>query len=148
MENTKLEELNINAFETAFDLSNTENIPDMKEATPAEIAATIVSLLDEHKALDLKVLHVTDQTVLTDYFVLCTATSNTQVKSLAGEVEYKLGLAGIEHRRMDGYESGEWVVIDYASVLVHIFQKSTREFYNLEKLWSEGKDIDISGLLR
>ena len=148
MENNKIEEMTVSAFTSAYDLSDTEHMPDTKDATPEEIAATIVSLLDEHKAQELKVLHVTDQTVLTDYFVLCTATSNTQVKSLAGEVEYKLGLAGIEHRRMDGYESGEWVVIDYASVLVHIFQRSTREFYNLEKLWSEGKDIDISKLLR
>ena len=110
--------------------------PDLSASEPKVWADTIVSLLDAHKAQDIKVLEVFDQTIVADYFVLCTATSNTQVKGLAGEVEYKMGLAKVPYLRMEGYNEGSWVIIDYGSVLVHIFQRETRDFYNLEKLWA------------
>lgn len=123
-------------------------MPDLSGADPKTLCETIVMLLDAHKGQHIKVLEVADQTVLADYFIFCTGTSNTQVKGLAGEVEYKMGLAGVDYQRMEGYEEGTWIVMDYASVIVHIFIRDQREFYNLEKLWSEGKDIDISGLLK
>lgn len=123
-------------------------MPDLSASEPNVWADTIVSLLDAHKAQDIKVLEVFDQTIVADYFVLCTATSNTQVKGLAGEVEYKMGLAKVPYLRMEGYNEGSWVIIDYGSVLVHIFQRETRDFYNLEKLWSDAKDIDITALLK
>jgi ribosome-associated protein len=80
--------------------------------------------------------------------VLCTGTSNTQVKALAGELEYKMKLAKVDYLRMEGYNEGSWIIVDFGSVLVHIFQRETRDFYNLEKLWSDSKDIDISALLK
>ncbi len=123
-------------------------MPDLSSAEPKVWADTIVSLLDAHKAQEIKVLEVFDQTIVADYFILCTGTSNTQVKGLAGEVEYKMNLAGVPHLRMEGYNEGSWVIIDYGCVLVHIFQRETRDFYNLEKLWSDAKDVDISALLK
>lgn len=123
-------------------------MPDLTNADPETLCSAVVSLLDGHKAQNIKVLEVTDQTILADYFVICTGNSNTQVKGLAGEVEYKMNLSGVDYLRMEGYEEGTWVIMDYASVLVHIFVRDQREFYNLEKLWSEGKDIDISALLK
>ncbi len=126
----------------------TPKMPDLTGADPKTLCETIVKLLDAHKAQDIKVIEVTDQTILADYFILCSGTSNTQVKGLAGEVEYKMNLANVPHLRMEGYEEGTWIVLDYASVLVHIFVRSQREFYNLEKLWSEGKNLDISALLQ
>ena len=123
-------------------------MPDLSGAEPKDWADAIVALLDAHKAQDIKVLEVFDQTIVADYFVLCTGTSNTQVKSLAGEIEYKMGLANVEYLRMEGYNEGSWIIVDYGSVLVHIFQRETRDFYNLEKLWSDSKDIDVSALLK
>lgn len=133
-------------------ITETENgetkMPDLSAAEPKDWADAIVALLDAHKAQDIKVLEVYDQTIVADYFVLCTGTSNTQVKALAGELEYKMGLAKVDYLRMEGYNEGSWIIIDYGSVLVHIFQRETRDFYNLEKLWSDSPNIDISALLK
>ena len=131
------------------ELENGEvKMPDLSAAEPKDWADVIVALLDAHKAQDIKVLEVFDQTIVADYFVLCTGTSNTQVKALAGELEYKMKLAKVDYLRMEGYNEGSWIIVDYGSVLVHIFQRETRDFYNLEKLWSDSKDIDISALLK
>ncbi len=138
--------LNINLPQTEED--GTTKMPDLSNASPKELADTITTLLDAHKAQELKVLEVFDQTIVADYFVLCTGTSNTQVRALAGEVEYKMGLANVSHLRMEGYAEGTWIIMDYGSVLVHIFQRETRDFYNLEKLWSDAKNVDISSLLK
>ena len=135
----------INTAAAPFDDAN---MPDLSAADPKTWADTIVSLLDAHKAQEIRVLEVFDQTIVADYFVLCTGTSNTQVKALAGEIEYKMGLANVQHLRMEGYNEGSWIILDYGSVLVHIFQRETRDFYNLEKLWSDAKDIDITALLK
>ena len=135
-----------------FNIMETETgetkMPDLSAAEPKDWADAIVSLLDAHKAQEIKVLEVYDQTIVADYFVLCTGTSNTQVKALAGELEYKMGLAKVPYLRMEGYSEGSWIIIDYGSVLVHIFQRETRDFYNLEKLWSDAKDMDITALLK
>ena len=136
---------NINIIETE---NGETKMPDLSAAEPKDWADAIVALLDTHKAQDIKVLEVFDQTIVADYFVLCTGPSNTQVKALAGELEYKMGLAKVDYLRMEGYNEGTWIIIDYGSVLVHIFQRETRDFYNLEKLWSDSKDIDISALLK
>ena len=131
------------------ELENGEvKMPDLSAAEPKDWADVIVALLDAHKAQDIKVLEVFDQTIVADYFVLCTGTSNTQVKALAGELEYKMKLAKVDYLRMEGYNEGSWIIVDFGSVLVHIFQRETRNFYYLEKLWSDSKDIDISALLK
>lgn len=83
---------------------------------------------------------------MADYFILCTGTSNTQVKALAGEVEFKLEQAGVHLRRMEGYQEGSWIVMDYSSVILHIFHRETRDFYQLEKLWSDAENVDLSAL--
>ena len=131
------------------ELENGEvKMPDLSAAEPKDWADVIVALLDAHKAQDIKVLEVFDQTIVADYFVLCTGTSNTQVKALAGELEYKMKLAKVDYLRMEGYNEGSWIIVDFGSVLVHIFQRETRDFYNIEKLWSDSKDIDMSALLK
>ena len=113
-----------------------------------EVALTVTRALDEKKGIDIKLLKIDKVSSLADYFLICTGTSNTQVKALAGELEYKMGLANVPYLRMEGYNEGSWIIVDYGSVLVHIFQRETRDFYNLEKLWSESEDVDISALLK
>lgn len=124
-----------------------ENAPDLTAAEPLEIAKLLVRVLDMKKGRDIRLLHVADKTIIADYFVICGGTSNTNIKALAGEAEYKLGLCGVTPIHLDGYTEGEWVVVDFGSVMVHIMNRDSRDFYKLEKLWSEAEEIDISDIL-
>ena len=126
-------------------MENTQNI-EIKEASRV-LAEDIVKILDANKAGQIKLLRVNDQTVMTDYFVICTGTSNTHIKSLSGEVEYKLGEAGVAPEGVDGYDSGIWIVMDYDNVMVHIFNREQRDFFKLEKLWADAEDIDIENII-
>ena len=120
------------------------NIKDLRDGSPYEIAIQIVKILDEKKARGLQLLHVEGQSTITDYLVLCSGTSNTQIKSLAGEVEYKMALCGQETLHMDGYNEGSWVVLDFGCVMVHVFSRDSRDFYKLEKLYGATSVVDIS----
>ena len=115
--------------------------------TPLKIAEFIVSALDSKKAVDIKLLRTRDITTLSDYFIICTANSTTQLKTLSDEVERVLKENGETLRRREGHRSGGWVLMDFACVVVHLFLKETREFYMLERLWSDAEDIDISEIL-
>ena len=106
-------------------------------ANAKELADAIALALDAKKAKDIKVLYVEDKTVIAEYFVICTGNSNTQVKALAGEVEYRLGLRGVEPYNVEGRDNGTWLVLDYSNVIVHIFGREAREFYNLDKLYED-----------
>lgn len=123
-----------------------ENLPPLDGEDPEAIAHAVFDVLDAKKAEQIKVLHVHEQTVLTDYFVICTGRSTTQVKSLGGEVEYRLGLRGVDPMHYEGRDNGNWVVIDYGSVIVHIFSRESREFYKLEKLYGDADEIRYSGI--
>ncbi len=130
-----------------FENITPENHPDLTNAEPIEIAKLLVHILDMKKGRDIKLLHVADKTIIADYFVICSGTSNTNIKALAGEAEYKLELCGVAVRHMDGYSEGEWIALDFGSVIVHIMNRDSREFFKLEKLWSEAENVDISDIL-
>ena len=117
-------------------------------ASPEEMASAIVNILYDKKAHDIKLLHVTDQTIIADYFVIATGTSNTQIKALADELEYKTGLCGVKPSSTEGFREATWIVLDYASVIVHIFNRETREFYNLEKLWGDSESVDVAKYIK
>ena len=107
-----------------------------------ELKNIICNELDEHKAIDITVLNVEHLTVMTEYFVICTAKSPRQVKALADFVIDKLKESDIHPNHTDGLTEGKWCVLDYGGVIVHIFNDDTRMFYCLEKLWSDGKNIE------
>ena len=123
-----------------------EQLPSLKGVTPMELAHAAFDVLDAKKAHRLKVLRVNDQTVITDYFVICTGNSSTQVKSLAGDVEYQLGLRGVDPVHFEGRDSDGWIVLDYSSVIVHIFNRELRDFYQLEKLYGDAEEIHFVGI--
>lgn len=106
-------------------------------ANAKELAEAIAEALDAKKAKDIKVLYVEDKTVIAEYFVICTGNSTTQVKALSGEVEYRIGLRGVEPYGIEGRDNGTWLVLDYSNVIVHIFGREAREFYNLDKLYED-----------
>lgn len=118
-----------------------------REVTSLSLASDIVKILDAGKAGQIKMLRVNDKTVMTDYFVICSGTSNTHIKSLSGEIEFKLGEKGMKPLGIDGYETGMWIVMDYAYVMVHIFNREQRDFFKLEKLWADAEEVDIDGFI-
>ncbi len=115
--------------------------------TDREEYEVAVKALDSKKAKDIKVLKVDDITILANYFVIASATSTTQVKALADEVEYQLGERGVQPKSIEGYQSKTWICLDYIDVIVHVFLESERDFYQLEHLWADGTPVDISGLV-
>ena len=119
-----------------------EEIVSLENATPLEIAKAVEKFLDDKKGRDIKVLHVEDITSIADYFVVCTATSNTHVKALSGEVEYQLERRGVNAYHIEGRDNNSWVVLDYCNVLVHIFNREARDFYNLDKLYENTTAVE------
>lgn len=111
------------------------------------LAIEIARILDKKKAHDVRVLKVESLTVLTDYFVIASGTSTTQVGALADEVEYELEQRGIKPYSKEGFDSKNWVLLDYSGVIVHVFVPNTRTYYDLEHLWADGEQIDISQYL-
>ena len=109
--------------------------------TALETAMAAAKAIDSKKGKGIKVLRIDDLTVIADYFVIATGSSTTQVKALAGEVEYALGQTGVKPLRVEGFDSGGWILLDYNTVIVHIFQPSTRDFYSLERLWADAQEI-------
>ena len=105
--------------------------------TAFEKAKMIAKLIDNKKGEDVKILQIGTLTTIGDYFVVATGNSTTQVKALADEVDEKMSAAGEEPKRVEGYQSAAWILIDYYDVIVHVFQKEAREFYALERLWSD-----------
>lgn len=121
---------------------------DEKEMmTPKEVMELLVRTLDGKKARDITVLKTEKVTVLADYFIICTAGSTTQIKTLSDETGKVLSEAGEPPRRSEGYRSGGWVLLDFGCVVVHLFLAEARRFYDLERLWSDAERIDISSLV-
>ena len=108
------------------------------------LAIEIAKILDKKKAHDVRVLKVESLTVLTDYFVIASGTSTTQVASLADEVEYELSQSGIEPHTTEGFDSKNWVLLDYSSVIVHVFTQEAHDYYDLEHLWADATVVPAS----
>ncbi len=115
--------------------------------TAQERLELIVRTLDMKRGEDISVLEITDLTILADYFVIANGTSNTHVKTLADETEFKLSQAGDKPLRTEGYQTASWIILDYGDIVVHVFMKDARNLYQLEQLWADGKQMDISGFL-
>lgn len=116
----------------------------MAEVNIQKKIETIVKALDSKRAEDIKVIGIRDLTIVADYFVIANGDSNTQTKALAEEVEFKLSQLGIQPARTEGYNGATWIVLDYGDIVVHVFYKETRDFYNLERLWADGEQVDIN----
>lgn len=114
--------------------------------TELEKAREIVRILDNKKAADIKAIHVTDYSIVADYFVIATGTSSTHVRSLADELEFEMSKSQIEPIHTEGKATG-WIVLDYGTVIVHVFTKESRDYYNLERLWSDAEDVDLSDII-
>lgn len=112
-----------------------------------ELAKKIVKILDSKKGMDIVGIDIHDLTTIGDYFVLVTGTSSPHVRALAEEVEDNLSKEGVEPRRVEGAQSATWILMDYQDVILHIFTGETREFYSMERLWSDAPRLDLTGLV-
>ena len=119
----------------------------MSEYTSKEIAKLACEALADKKADDIKVIDISEVSSLADYFVIAAGGSSTQVKALADEVEFQLKQLGISPNHIEGHRSNTWILLDYGNVVVHVFLKETRDFYDLERLWQDGEQIDLSSVL-
>ena len=122
-------------------------MPETPILSPEQIVTAAVKALDDKSAKDIKVLHIAEKTVLADYFIICNGTSSTHVKALVDEVDKQLSELGEPPHKMEGQRSDIWVLMDFGSVVVHIFTDEGRKFYNLERLWNDSEEVPLSSLL-
>lgn len=108
-----------------------------------ETANKIASWIDEKKGQDIRILDISELTSLTDYFILTNGLSDTQVKAIANFVEEKAEENDLPLLRKEGYQNGRWILLDYNGVIVHIFHQEEREFYKLEHLWEDAKNVEF-----
>ena len=107
----------------------------------------LAKALDSKKGLDIKVLKTEGITTLADYFVLCTATSSTQVKAMSDACEAAMEKNGESVHHIEGHRGGTWLLMDFSAVVVHVFTDEARKFYDLERLWGDAEEMDLTGLL-
>ena len=116
--------------------------------TAKELAILAAKALSDKKAKGIQAIEIADLTTLAEYFVIATGSSNTQINALVNNVEKVLHEeAGEEPLHREGYRGGTWVLLDYGCIAVHVFSPEAREFYNLERLWNDGKPLDLTGVL-
>lgn len=118
-------------------------VTSLEGATAAEVAKVIADVLDAKKGRDVKIIHVEEKTVIAEYFVLCTGNSSTQVKGLVGEVEYQLERRGVTPYNVEGRDNNSWILMDYSNIIVHVFSREAREFYNLDKLYGDSSTVSV-----
>jgi len=117
--------------------------------TPKETAILLAKALDSKKGINIKVLETDQLTTLADYFVLCSASSTTQIRALSEACEKAMKEQAEElPHHVEGHRGGTWVLLDFLAVVVHIFDEEARQFYDLERLWSDAIPVDLTGIIK
>ena len=124
------------------DTNEKNMIPENGKDRSAELARIAISALEDKKAEDVRVIDIGDVSVLADYFIIANGNNRTQVQAMADEVEQRLGRAGVEPKQIEGYQTGNWVLLDFGDIIVHVFDAQNRLLYDLERIWRDGKQID------
>ena len=122
-------------------------VPSMKDDEPLVLAREAAKILLNKKAAQLKLLSVSDVTVIADYYVIVTGRSSTQIKALSDDLVYEMGRREVPCAHVEGRDGGAWILCDFGSVIVHIFDRESREYYRLERLASPDAEVDVSDLL-
>ncbi len=115
--------------------------------SPKEIAYAVTKALDEKKGMNIKLLKIDKVSSLADYFLICTGTSNTHVRTLCDFAEYTLEELGEPMLGREGHRGNAWELLDYGTIVVHVFTEEAREFYSLERIWADAETIDISDII-
>ena len=115
--------------------------------TAKEVAYQVTKALDDKKGMDIKLVKISDVSTLADYFLICTGTSNTHVRTLCDHAEYTLEQLGETMLGREGHRGNTWELLDFGSIVVHVFTEEAREFYALERLWADGQLVDLSEII-
>lgn len=107
-----------------------------------EIARLAIKALEDKKAEEIKTIDISEVSVIADYFIIANGTNRSQIQALSDHVEETLGKAGVSLRQIEGYQNANWVLLDFHDVIIHIFDKENRLFYDLERIWRDGKPVE------
>ena len=111
------------------------------------IAQIACKAIDDKKGQDIKVIDIHNVSVIADYFVIASGTNSNQVQAIVDNVEEQLGRAGFEAKQIEGNRNSSWILMDYGDVIVHVFDEENRLFYDLERIWRDGKVLDMDTFL-
>lgn len=112
----------------------------------SEMAKLAIEALEDKKAEDIKVIDISEVSVLADYFIIAGGSNRSQIQAMCDNVDEKLGKSGVYSKQIEGYETANWVLMDFGDIIVHIFDKENRLLYDLERIWRDGKIIDKNTL--
>lgn len=108
-----------------------------------ENVKTIINALEDKKAENIQIIDISEVSSVADYFVIANGTNKSQVQALADNVSEKLGRNGVYAKQTEGYNSANWILLDYTDIVIHIFDKESRGFYDLERIWRDGKVVSL-----
>lgn len=114
--------------------------------TSNAMAKLAIEALEDKKAEEIKVIDISEVSVIADYFIIAGGTNRSQIQALADNVDEKLGRVGHPSKQVEGYDTANWILMDFGDVIVHIFDKENRLLYDLERIWRDGKQVDIESL--
>lgn len=112
------------------------------------MAKLAIQALEDKKAEDIKVIDISEVSVIADYFIIANGTNRSQIQAMSDNVEETLGRAGYPLKQIEGYQNANWVLLDFNDVIIHIFDKENRLFYDLERIWRDGKLIETDSLMQ
>jgi ribosome-associated protein len=108
-----------------------------------ELAKIAIAALEEKKGEDIRIIDISEVSVIADYFIIASGSNINQVQALADNVQEKLYKAGAKERQIEGYNTGSWILLDFNDVIIHVFSQEDRLFYDLERIWRDGKTISV-----
>lgn len=111
-----------------------------------EMAKLAIEALEDKKAEDIKVIDISEVSVIADYFIIAGGSNPSQIQALCDNVDEKLGRAGFPSKQIEGYDTANWVLLDFNDIIVHVFDKENRLLYDLERIWRDGKQVDLESL--
>ena len=109
-----------------------------------ELTKLVIDALEDKKAADIRVIDISDVSVLADYFIIANGTNRNQIQAMSDAVEEKMGKAGYPVKQVEGYNNASWILLDFGDIIVHLFDQKERLLYDLERIWRDGKQIDTS----
>ena len=118
----------------------------MTDNKTKEFAVLAVEALEDKKAEDIAIIDISEVSVIADYFIIAGGNNNSQIQALSDAVDEKLGRAGLPLKQIEGYNNANWILLDFGDIIVHIFDKENRLFYDLERIWCDGKKIELNDL--
>ncbi len=118
----------------------------MENSKSLEMAKLAIDALEDKKAEDIRVIDISEVSVIADYFIIAGGSNRSQIQALCDNVEEKLGRAGTPAKQIEGYDTANWILLDFGDIIVHIFDKENRLLYELERIWRDGKQIELSDM--